>query len=134
MGTCGMCHNKKNQFTIEDLTGMDRYFTLMSKRKVDIFQWLMTSDGPWETPESFLNFKQSNVRDYPIKISNEEEIRIQLSDTYNTNVHDEVQKMSLLHVEHNDSMLKVSSSTSTVTVSTFSATNNETLSNLQNEW
>ncbi|CAF0860152.1 unnamed protein product [Rotaria sp. Silwood1] len=78
MGTCN-CHKKDEYFSLNDLNGIDKYYSLMSKRKADIFMWLIDSKGPWETPESFLCFKQSNVKNSPIKVSNEDEIQILVS-------------------------------------------------------
>jgi hypothetical protein len=75
MGKC-FSHKTNEPFSIQDLNGMEKYYSLMSKRKADVFRWLIDSEGPWETPESFLCFKQIDMKKNPVKVSNEDEIRI----------------------------------------------------------
>ncbi len=77
MGTC-ICH-KKEDFSMNDLNGMEKYYSLMSKRKADILQWLTNSEGPWKTTDSFLCFKKIDAKIGSVKISNEDEIRIRTS-------------------------------------------------------
>jgi hypothetical protein len=75
MGTC-ICYKKDEQFSMNDLNGMEKYYTLISKQKADILIWLANSEGPWKTPDSFLCFKQIDAQNKPVKMSNEDEIRI----------------------------------------------------------
>lgn len=75
MGAC-ICHKKFEHFSMNDLNGIDKYYSLMSKRKADIFMWLIDSKGPWETPESFRCFQRSSIVNTPIKVSNKDEIEI----------------------------------------------------------
>jgi hypothetical protein len=75
MGKC-FSHKKNEHFSIHDLNGMDKYYSLMSKRKADIFRWLIDSEGPWKAPESFLCFKQIDTKNNSVEVSNEDEIRV----------------------------------------------------------
>lgn len=60
MGVClsnNKSHEKQENFSTEDLRGIEKYFSAMPKRKAEIFSWLMSSEGPWKTPESFVEFR-----------------------------------------------------------------------------
>lgn len=72
MGTC-ICQRKNEHFSMNDLNGIEKYYSFISKRKIDILQWLINSEGPWKSPDSFLCFEEIET---PIKISNDEEIQI----------------------------------------------------------
>lgn len=74
-----ICHKKDNGFLMDDLNGIDKYYSLMSKRKADILMWLVDSKGPWETPESFVRFESSDVKKNPVQVLNEDEIRNYIS-------------------------------------------------------
>ena len=78
MGAC-LSQTKPQPFSADDIPNIENYFSLMSKRKAEIFSWLIASQGPWEKPASFVEFKLANVPTKPVRTSNEEEIRLCLS-------------------------------------------------------
>jgi len=75
MGAC-IGYKKDEHFSMNDLNGIEKYYSLISKRKVDILRWITDSEGPWKTPDSFLCFKKIDAKNSPVNISNEDEIRI----------------------------------------------------------
>lgn len=74
MGKC-FSHRRNEHFSIDDLNGIENYYSLMSKRKVDVLRWMIDSQGPWKTPNSFVDFKLTDAYKNPLKISNEDEIQ-----------------------------------------------------------
>jgi hypothetical protein len=80
MGAC-ICHKPNEYFSMNDISGMEKFYSVMSKRKADICTWLIASEGPWEAPESILCFKQIDAKYSPVKVSNEDEIRIRASNS-----------------------------------------------------
>ncbi len=122
MGAC-ICHKKHEHFSMDDLNGTEKYCLLMSKRKEDIFTWLMASEGPWKTPESFLDFKQNDVKNAPMKVSNEDEIRIRTT-----------RSPSSSHVNQNEICGNLSPVNLTLPITTSADINNEPLLNWANGW
>ncbi len=122
MGAC-ICHKKHEHFSMDDLNGIEKYSLLMSKRKEDIFTWLMTSEGPWKAPESFLDFKQTDVKNTPMKVSNEDEIRIRTT-----------RSPSSSHVDQNEICRHLSPVNLTLSITTSADINNEPLLNWANGW
>ena len=74
MGACA-CRKIKEPFKIDDLAGMDKYYSLMSKQKVTVFTWLTASEGPWDVPESFRLFKSIDAQRSPVRVSHDDEMR-----------------------------------------------------------
>ena len=46
----GACISQKNErhFSIDDLNGMEKYYSLLPKRKADVLRWMTGSEGPWK--------------------------------------------------------------------------------------
>ena len=73
----GVCVSQKNdqQFSIDDLNGMEKYYSILPKRKADILRWMTTSEGPWKVSDSFSCFQITDAKINPMKMSNEDEVR-----------------------------------------------------------
>ncbi|CAF0869610.1 unnamed protein product [Rotaria sordida] len=126
MGVCH-CHKKGEYFSINDLNGIDKYYSLMSKRKADIFMWLIDSKGPWETPESFFNFKQSDIKKSPVKVSNKDEIQICISKSkpiINSDV----------HVDQKEICMKLNSTNAHLPIVTSIDINKKSLLDSPSDW
>jgi hypothetical protein len=128
MGTC-ICHKKQEDFSMNDLNGIEKYYSLMSKRKVDILRWVKDSEGPWKTPDSFLCFKQINAKTSPVIVSNEDEIRIRASKSKSSRKSD-FKKTSNLHVDQKDICMNLNPVNSTLAIDI----NNGSSFNWSNDW
>ncbi len=133
MGTC-ICHRKEEDFSMNDLNGMEKYYSLMSKQKADILKWLTNSEGPWKTPDSFLCFKKIDAKIGPVKISNEDEIRIRTS-TSKSNRNTDFKQTSNLHTDQNEICMNLNPINSTLSiVNSFTDINNEPLLKWASDW
>lgn len=90
----GMCVSQKNdqQFTIDDLNGMEKYYSMLPKRKTDVLRWMTTSEGPWKVPDSFSCFQITDAKINPMKISNVDEMRCHALQ-FKSNVNNDCKKM-----------------------------------------
>ena len=76
MGAC--LHSRKEQhFSLDELDGLEKFFSLMSKRKGEIVRWILASQGPWTNVDVSLDTAHE-----PERISNAEEVRRQASDVW----------------------------------------------------
>jgi hypothetical protein len=93
MGGC-IFRKTDEHFSMNDLHGIEKYYSLMPKRKADIIRWITDSKGPWKTPDSFSCLQQIDEKIGPMKVSNEDEIRIRALKSIN-----ESKQSSSLHVD-----------------------------------
>jgi hypothetical protein len=75
MGACA-CRKIKEPFKIEQIAEMNKYYSLMSKQKVNVFTWLAASEGPWEIPDSFRLFTSIDGKRPPVRVFNDDEVRL----------------------------------------------------------
>jgi hypothetical protein len=132
MGAC-INHKKDEHFSMNDLIGMDKYYSLMSKRKADILAWVIESEGPWQTPNSFICFQQIDVKSNPVKVSNEDEIRSCAAKS-KSSVNDDLKRISSLHVDRKEIHVNVKPISSTLSISSAADINNEHLLDWPNDW
>ncbi|CAF4474453.1 unnamed protein product, partial [Rotaria socialis] len=132
MGSC-ICHKKDEYFSMNDLNGIDKYYSLMSKRKANILIWLIDSKGPWETPESFLCFKQSVTKFDPVKVSNEDEIEIRKSNSKSI-INRSLKHKSSMHVDQKEAIMKSNFVYANVPVTTSTVVNYAPLLDCASDW
>ncbi|CAF1156049.1 unnamed protein product [Didymodactylos carnosus] len=113
MGSCSCTEEKDKIFHIDDLKGIDKYYPLMSKRKAEIFKWLMSSDGPWDTPSSFDKYRTefvSTAKNGPVQVTNADEmyLRVQQHRTMNKFSSTNFRWNSLLVVDSDHKDVKLS--------------------------
>lgn len=75
MGACIFQKNDR-QFSMNDFNGMEKYYTVLPKKKADVLRWMTSSAGPWKIPKSFSCFQITDAKVNPIKVSNEDEMRM----------------------------------------------------------
>ena len=125
MGAC-ICHKKDEHFSMNDLNGMEKYYSLMSKRKGDILRWLLDSEDPWKTPDSFLCFKQIDAKNSPVKISNEDEIRICATKS-KSSINNDFKRTLSLHVDQKEICMNLNLVNSTLSIVNSVDVNNRRL-------
>ena len=96
----GACISQKNdqQFSMNDLNGMEKYYSILPKRKADVLRWMTSSEGPWKVPESFSCLQITDAKMNPLEVSNEDEIRIHALQL-KTNVESDSKKTSRFHAD-----------------------------------
>jgi hypothetical protein len=132
MGAC-INHKKDEQFSMNDLIGMDKYYSLMPKRKADVLHWMIDSEGPWKTPDSFLCFQQIDIKNNPVRVSNEDEIRSYAAKS-KSSINNDLKRTSSLHVDQKEIQMNLNTVNSTLSLGTSTDINNEHLLDWPSDW
>jgi hypothetical protein len=131
----GACISRKTDehFSMKDLHGMEKYYSLMPKRKGDIIRWITDSKGPWKTPDSFSCLQQIDAKMGPIKVSNDDEIRIQALKSA-SNIDSDGKQSSSLHIDLEKMSMTLNPGNSNLSIISSADVNNGPLLDWPTDW
>ena len=130
MGAC-VSRKKDEQFSINDLNGMEKYYSLMPRGKADILRWLTDSKGPWKTPDSFTCFQIIDTRTIPVKVSNDDEVRLHAIES---KWNDDCKGTSSLQFDREEMCMTLNPVNSTLSTASSVDVNNGPLLDWPSDW
>jgi len=112
---------------------MDKYYSLLPKRKADILRWMTGSEGPWKTPDSFACLQSIDTKMSPVKVSNEDEILFRALQS-KSNMNSDCKKTSSLHVELEDTSMTFNPVDSTLSIRSSDNVNKNSSLDWPSDW
>lgn len=94
---------------------------------------MIDSEGPWKTPNSFLCFQQIDIKNNPVRVSNEDEIRSYAAKS-KSSINNDLKRTSSLHVDQKEIQIKLNTVNSTLSLGTSTDINNEHLLDWPSDW